>query len=375
MICSLIKLSKRIPSFGESFYWLDTLWEGEDNMTRERIEYSSINIVKVLCAYLVVAIHIHPLEEWNKTISYIVTDAIPKIAVPFFFVVSGYFFTQSLFKGRKVTLKYLKRLLVTYSLWSFIYVTYELMVGLKKGTIDVIPLLIIKMGEYLTSGVWFHLWYFPALMICVFMSYFMQRRNCLKYFAIFSIILYGIGIMGTAYYKIGNEIPVLSQIYNFSKFTPVRRMILTGIPYFMLGYWIVQINERFDEIKSSTIRICFFVSLVGFAIEIFFVNKFKLYKDMNITIFLYPVVGTIMMICLRNPMIGLGEHRNSLKYISNFTYYSHPLFMELTSNYFEKIMKEPIPPTLEFLIVCSLTTIIAVLIGRTKNGWLCKVVE
>ncbi len=45
---------------------------------------NTINILRVICAYLVVAIHTHPFEDINIKIGFIATQVIPRIAVPFF---------------------------------------------------------------------------------------------------------------------------------------------------------------------------------------------------------------------------------------------------------------------------------------------------
>ena len=47
--------------------------------------------MRVVCAYMVVAIHVHPFEEINSDIGYVFTQGVPRIAVSFFFVISGYF--------------------------------------------------------------------------------------------------------------------------------------------------------------------------------------------------------------------------------------------------------------------------------------------
>lgn len=51
----------------------------------------SIDLMRVICAFMVVAIHIVPFDRINENIRYILIEIIPRIAVPFFFVVSGFF--------------------------------------------------------------------------------------------------------------------------------------------------------------------------------------------------------------------------------------------------------------------------------------------
>lgn len=54
----------------------------KDNLTDRQIP--SIDIFRYVCAIMVVAIHTRPLEEISTSLSFIVTDIISCIAVPFF---------------------------------------------------------------------------------------------------------------------------------------------------------------------------------------------------------------------------------------------------------------------------------------------------
>ena len=59
----------------------------------------SIDIFRYICAIMVVAIHSSPFTDINKDLGYIFTEIVPQIAVPFFFITSGYFYIKGLEKG------------------------------------------------------------------------------------------------------------------------------------------------------------------------------------------------------------------------------------------------------------------------------------
>ena len=52
----------------------------------------SINITRVICAILVVSIHAQPFNGISDSINYYDGNVISRIAVPFFFIVSGYYY-------------------------------------------------------------------------------------------------------------------------------------------------------------------------------------------------------------------------------------------------------------------------------------------
>ena len=60
--------------------------------------FNSIDIAKLVASLLVVAIHTGPVTGLGYTL---LIDWLARMAVPFFFVVSAFFLTSSLFSRRK----------------------------------------------------------------------------------------------------------------------------------------------------------------------------------------------------------------------------------------------------------------------------------
>lgn len=61
---------------------------------------NSIDIFRYLCAVMVIAIHTHPFSEVNEELGYLCTQVLPRIAVPFFFAIAGYFYIQKIEKNQ-----------------------------------------------------------------------------------------------------------------------------------------------------------------------------------------------------------------------------------------------------------------------------------
>ena len=53
--------------------------------------YTGIDAFRMVAALLVVAIHTAPLGDVNPTADFILTRVIARVAVPFFFMTSGFF--------------------------------------------------------------------------------------------------------------------------------------------------------------------------------------------------------------------------------------------------------------------------------------------
>lgn len=240
---------------------------------------NSINYMKLLCAFLVVAIHTHPFQDINSIMHYYFSEVLVRIAVPFFFVSSGYFYIKSLIEGRNIFKKYIIRLLKTYVSWSFIYLILQLFIIVNSNE-SILTMLKNFIIEFFVYGSYYHLWYIVALLICVVITTLFYKLKKMKLLYLISVFLYAIGVIVGAYYKFFSQIPVLSGLYQFYLYTQIRRYLLMGLPFFMLGYLIFKIKDIPKNINISIV-----ITSVLFALEIIIVNILKLQKEIVITFF------------------------------------------------------------------------------------------
>lgn len=61
------------------------------NQMKKVQNYNAIDIMKVVMAILVVFIHLNPLRDFGNELDFFSSIAITRIAVPFFFMASGFF--------------------------------------------------------------------------------------------------------------------------------------------------------------------------------------------------------------------------------------------------------------------------------------------
>lgn len=216
----------------------------------EKVRNNSIDIFRYICAILVVSIHTHPFEEINVNLSYFFVQIIPRIAVPFFFAISGYYYikkiTQEGVDINKIFWKYTMRLLIVYSLWSLIYIAINFIIGIVQGT-NILTFLKETVMNYFFYGSYYHLWFFPALFFALIVTTFFVKIRKLKILVFTSIILYIIGCLGCSYYAIGNQIPLIKELINLSFFRLIRIVVLMGLPFFVLGYFVNALQDKIDK--------------------------------------------------------------------------------------------------------------------------------
>lgn len=310
---------------------------------------NSINYVKLICAFLVVAIHTHPFKDVNNLLYYSFSEILVRIAVPFFFVSSGYFYIKNKCNFKK----YIKRLIITYISWSTIYLILQIYNSISTNG-NIITTLKSFIIEFFIYGSYYHMWYIVALIICIVITSIFYKTNKMNLLYIISIILYIVGVIGGAYYKLGSQIPLLSKLYELSLYTQIRRYLLMGLPFFMVGYLIYYIKEVPKNINFTII-----ITAILFVLEIVIINKFDLQKDIVITFFLYPFVVQIFMLCLKYPLENIKPKINIGK-LSSFIYFVHPLIIFILG-------KSILGQTLLYFVTCFVSTLVALIFIKLDN--------
>lgn len=139
---------------------------------------NSIDIFRYVCALMVVAIHAHPFCELGVNADFFFSTLLPRIAVPFFFAASGYFYIKKLESGtERCFSRYLKRIVTTYALWSVIYFIFTFC---KGGYSALKWFAVSSVYNFFVKGSYYHFWFFPALIISVCLITVFYKMNLKK---------------------------------------------------------------------------------------------------------------------------------------------------------------------------------------------------
>ena len=277
-------------------------------------------------------------------------------------MVAGYYYIKKITKDginiKDEFLGYVKKLLVVYSIWSVIYFIIEFAQDFSND-MNIIAFLKQSIQGYFIGGSYYHLWFFPALFFSIIVVTFFVKTKKLSILAYISIILYVIGCLGSSYFEIGNHIPVLNKLFNFSNFTLIRRVVLMGLPFFTMGYFVIKFQNK--NIENKKIKYMLIFSIIGFVLEIILVNYLNIQKNIIVTLFLYLLVFYIINLLLNNPMPTREKAGGICRGMANFVYYSHPLFI-LVLNKINFLQN-----TTVFVFTVALTSIIGYIIVKVNN--------
>ncbi len=215
--------------------------------------YGGLDRFRVIAAFMVVAIHTSPLLSYSADADFLLTRVLCRVAVPFFFMVTGYFVAGDFFIRRdgafKKFLRYIKKTAVLYGSAILLY----LPVGIYAGHYKELNISsVIRM--LLFDGTFYHLWYFPACMIGVALVYLMSISGIkIQVWMVVSGALYLIGLFGDSYFGCIKEGSVLYHIYmqGFQIFSYTRNGLFMAPIFLILGIKIFLGNKFYSESKVS----------------------------------------------------------------------------------------------------------------------------
>lgn len=291
---------------------------------RQTDRNNSIDCFRLICALLVVSIHTHPFEDQNEFLGFVFVQILPRIAVPFFLCVSGYYFIRQMESGKKCVLSSFFRVFKIYLVWSVFYLIIDIATSLINHSFSPVPYLKSFVISFFFYGTYYHLWYIIALMVSILIVGMFYRLNLQKLLVWISIILYIVGLLGESYYQIGNQISVISTFVNMPFFIDIRRVFLMGLPFFVSGYFV---NRLVNHIKRKTIVVFSSIFIVLFVVEIIFLQFTGLSKSIVVTMCLYPVTACIMLWLLKHPFPSGAPIASNCKSLADYMFFVHPFFI------------------------------------------------
>lgn len=277
-----------------------------------RKQSSLINICKLICAFMVITIHTGALSVFSDTADFVLTSIIDRVAVPFFIMVTGYYVIPKALKhGNAVIGKYILKIFIVYLAATVLYIPINIYAHNYSDIKGIGG--ILKM--FIMDGTYFHLWYFPAIIIGVFIGYVLIKKTDILVAIIVSVVLYIIGLGGDSYYGIVSNLKHVKKFYDFIfKCTDYTRNGFFYVPIFVvLGYIIYKLNRKSlmdmeaegqDNHSRKRSNECFVATLVISYILMFaealILHSLDVQKHTSMYILLPVVMFSLFSLVIRN---------------------------------------------------------------------------
>ena len=242
----------------------------------EKIKYNSLDICKLLMAFCVVAIHTHPLEHCTITFVNNIYDSFVKMAVPFFFLSSGFLLAQkfeSSFAAQNniaIVRKYLLKIIKMYVIWTIVYLPMAIYhyISSGNGILKSVLLYIrgfIFIGEQYNS---WHLWYllstiYALALVLIFLYLKLSPNQVVIISSIVFLISIGIDYL-SAY--TGNSNTFIELLIKMIKVSIGSGRILTGFFYIPLG---IVLSHSQPKLIVSWLML-----ILGYSLNVFVENSY-----------------------------------------------------------------------------------------------------
>lgn len=275
---------------------------------------ATVDIVKLIMAFLVVGIHTEPFGGifWLDKGFGIIT----RMCVPFFFVASSYFF----FRKEGNPFKYVKRLFLLYALWSLIYLPFDIP---ELVTMSVPQILV----RYLWTGNDHALWYLCGSIVGFGIVYLISRFLRPGKVLILSLVFLLIGCLKSTYAPVWEELFSIQII----DFLGSRNGLFYAFPYYAVGLFIA---KRDPAPTPRLVRnvVGFAFSLLLLCVESVLLVLVFHAKTTILWISVFPLIYNLFMIVLHLRIPLDSKYSRLIRQLSTIIYVTHGLYMILFSS-------------------------------------------
>ena len=279
----------------------------------QKNDLGAFDLFRIIAAGLVVIIHMKDFAFLGESGNLLLSGVIARIAVPFFFAVTGFF--TDLSSAEKVK-KLLEKTLLTYAAATAVYLPY----GSYSASIKLL----------LFDGSFYHLWYFPALALGAVIVFYLSKLPTAAALAIASA-LYLFGLCGDSYAMLAQKaepvrqaFDVLSNAFFYTRngvfFAPL--FLLTGS---VIGNRVRNACERQRPTNTRIFWTGFAFSLALLGVERFSLRGITFAPRDNMFISLIPCT---VFLTLALSSIKLRP-KPVLRRLSMWIYIIHPIFIDL----------------------------------------------
>ena len=284
-------------------------------MSRERYD-TGIDWLRLAAAILVIAIHTSPLADFSETGDFILTRVLARIAVPFFFITSGYFLLSRYHDSDRKLRHFLKKTGWIYGASILLY----LPLNFRNGYFSQSQLLPELLKDLIFDGTMYHLWYLPASMLGMLIAWKLVEKLDFSKGLVMALLLYLVGLFGDSYYVVAEKLPLLKAFYDrlFELFDYTRNGLFFAPVFLMLGGFIADERRKLSFVEAG---VGFFISLGLLLAEALILHRHGFQRHDSMYVFLLPAMYFLFHLVL----LWKGRRIPLLRPASLVVYLIHPL--------------------------------------------------
>ncbi len=320
--------------------------------------YIGIDYFKFVAAFLVIAIHTSPLATFTENGDFILTRIIARVAVPFYFMVSGFFLISRYVYNTDKLKVFLKKMAVIYGISVLIYIP----LNVYNHYFSMEYLLPNLLKDIFFDGTMYHLWYLPASMFGAIIAWFLVRKVGFERALGITMLLYVVGVFGDSYYGVVCNIPTIQRIYTnmFELFDYTRNGFFFSPVFFVMGGMIADKADRGSK-KISVIGLS--ISAVLMLVEGMVLHTLDLQRHDSMYFALLPCMYFLFVLLVQ----PRGQRKEVLRTMALAIYIIHPMVI-VAVRLVAKILRSQTllveNSMIHYLVVCIVSAFVSFLFAK-----------
>lgn len=324
--------------------------------TKNNLYYGMIDVLRLVFAIAVVSIHTMVFQSINENLRIATSMGLARLAVPFFFIVSGYFLYNRI-NSEKEPKSTLKRLLILYVTWVLIEIISLFPIVLSN--LGAPPIVLIE--RLLFIGITGSLWYISSLIMAIAIISPLLKRNKILPLLIIGFILYVFGMSGDTYYCLFENTMLNPLLKGYTSIFMLPQIGFTeSILFISLGTLIskYKLNEKVKRAGSLSV-----LSIILLLIETFVLNKTCIAKDANMylsAIIAAPLIFIWGINCSKKISTKMSK---ACREYSLGIYCSHQIIMIWIAMFAPMLFTNTM---IRFICTLSISTLLITILRKTR---------
>ncbi|RXZ79721.1 hypothetical protein EBB07_21975 [Paenibacillaceae bacterium] len=229
---------------------------------KTREVYSGLDWLKIVAAFFVVANHTGPLATYSKEADFLFIGLLSRVAVPIFFISTGFLlfrkFSDDRAHNRSVVRRYSKKIMMLYSVVILVFIPLNIYKGDFKQDFSMMSFI----RDIWLDGTFYHLWFFPALLIGVHIVYLLYNKASQLPLLFATGLLFAVGLLGDSYYGLAVIDSALEPLYEgmFQWFDYTRNGLFFAPLFIAIG---AVLTKRIEKTPNHLFYACMCVLSLG----------------------------------------------------------------------------------------------------------------